>query len=44
MPVDAGRRHDAAYGVGVVDEVLTERFARSKINLFRQVSYLGSSE
>ena len=44
MPIDAGGRHDTANGVGVVDEVLAERFARPKVNLFRQVSYLGPPE
>jgi hypothetical protein len=44
MTVDAGRRHDAPNGVGVVDEVLAERFARPEINLFRQVPYLGPPE
>jgi hypothetical protein len=44
VPVDTGGRNNAAHGVGVVDEVLAKRFAWPKINLFRQVSYLGPPE
>jgi hypothetical protein len=44
MAIDPGGRNDTANGVGVVDEVLAERLARPEINLFRQVSYLGSPE
>jgi hypothetical protein len=44
MPVDARRRNYATNSVGVVDEILAERFARPEINLFRQVSYLGPPE
>ena len=44
MPIDPGRRNDTANGVGVVDEVLAERFARPEINLFRQMPYLGPPE
>ena len=44
MPVDAGRRNDSANGVGVVDEVLAEGFARPEVNLSRQVSDLGPPE
>jgi hypothetical protein len=44
VPVDTGRRNYPTNGVGVVDEVLAERFARPEINLFRQVSYLGPPE
>jgi hypothetical protein len=44
VPVDGGGRNDASDGVGVVDEVLSKRFARPEINLSGQVSYLGSAE
>ena len=44
MTIDAGGRDDTANGVGVVDEVLAERFTRPEVNLFRQVSYLGPPE
>jgi len=44
VPVDAGRRNDSTNCVGVVDEVLAERLAWPEINLFRQVSNLGSPE
>ena len=44
VAVDAGRRNDAANGVGVVDEVLSKRFAWPEVNLSRQVSYLGPPE
>jgi hypothetical protein len=44
MAVHPGRRYDATDGVGVVDEVLAERLAWPEINLFRQVSNLGSPE
>ena len=44
MPVDTGRRNYPTNSVGVVDEILAERFARPEINLFRQVSYLGPPE
>jgi hypothetical protein len=44
MAVHARRGNDATDGVGVVDEVLAERLARPEINLFRQVSNLGSPE
>jgi hypothetical protein len=44
VPIDSGRRNDAPDGVGVVDEVLTERFARPEINLSRQMPNLGPPE
>ena len=44
VPVDAGRRNDAANSVGVVDEVLAERLARPEVDFFRQVPYLGPPE
>jgi hypothetical protein len=44
VPVDAGGRNDSPNSVGVVDEVLAERFAWPEINLSRQVSYLGPPE
>ena len=44
MPMDSGGRHDAAHGVGVVDEVLAKRFTWPKIHLSCQVSYLGPPE
>ena len=39
-----GRRHDAAHGVGVVDEVLAERLTRPEVEFLRQVPYLGPPE
>jgi hypothetical protein len=44
VTIDSGRRNDAPDGVGVVDEVLTERFARLEINFFRQMPNLGPPE
>src|SRR5690606_13333106 len=42
--VDPGCGHDAPHRVGIVDEVLPECLTRAKLDLFRQVSYLGSPE
>ncbi|GAT08316.1 putative uncharacterized protein DKFZp468F0819 [Mycolicibacterium novocastrense] len=44
MLVDTGRRNDSPYGVGVMDEVLSERFARPEVDRLRQLSYLGPPE
>jgi hypothetical protein len=44
VAVDAGSRNDAANGVGIVNEVLAEGLARSEVNLFRQMAYLGPPE
>jgi hypothetical protein len=44
MAIDPGGRNDTANGVGVVDEVLAERFAGPEVNLFRQMPYLGPPE
>ena len=44
VAVDAGRRHDAANGVGVVDEVLAERLTRPEVDLLGQVPNLGAPE
>jgi hypothetical protein len=44
MTIDPGGRNDTADGVGVMDEVLAERLARSEIDLFSEMPYLGSTE
>ena len=44
VAVDPGRRDDPADSVGVVDEILPERFTWAKVNLFRQMAYLGPTE
>jgi hypothetical protein len=44
MTIDPGGRNDTTNGVGVVDEVLAERFAGPEVNLFRQMPYLGPPE
>jgi hypothetical protein len=44
MTADPGCRDDTANGVGVMDEVLAERLAWPEINLFSEMSYLGSTE
>jgi len=44
MAIDPGGRNDTTNSVGVVDEVLAERFARPEVNLFRKMAYLGPPE
>jgi hypothetical protein len=44
VPVDAGRRNDSANGIGIVNKILAEGFARPEINFSSQVSYLGPPE
>jgi hypothetical protein len=44
MTIDPGSRDDTANGIGVMYEVLAERLAWPEINLFSEMSYLGSPE
>jgi hypothetical protein len=44
MPVDPGQRNDPADGIAVVNEILAEGLTRPKVDLFRQMSYLGAPE
>ena len=44
VAVDPGRRHDAAHGVGVMDEVLAERLPRPEVKFLGQMPDLGAPE
>ncbi len=44
LAVDARCRHDAAHRVRVMDEVLSEGFAWSEVDLARQMPDLGTTE
>src|SRR4051812_47896808 len=44
MTIYARRRHNTANGVRVMNEILAERFTGPKVDLFRQVPYLGPPE
>jgi hypothetical protein len=44
VAIDAGRRHDAAHGIGVMDEILTERLPWPEVKFFGQMPDLGATE